>query len=104
MADGRKIVSTPGDQGSTPNVGTTASPDPSTAESVDGSGDVATGTPGKTWGIYIYFPADFPDPQMQAAVWSTLQTIALVASNETVKITAMIDLPGRDTEYYIIPR
>jgi hypothetical protein len=58
----------------------------------------------KTWGIYVYFAADVPDPQMQAAVWNTLQAIALVGSSDTVKITAMIDLPDRDTEYYVIPR
>jgi hypothetical protein len=58
----------------------------------------------KTWGIYVYFAADVPDPLMQAAVWDTLQTIALVGSSDTVKITAMVDLPNKDTEYYIIPR
>jgi hypothetical protein len=59
--------------------------------------------PPKTWGVYVYFAADVPNPLMQAAVWSTLQTIALVGSNDMVKITAMVDLPNRDTEYYIIP-
>jgi hypothetical protein len=57
----------------------------------------------KEWGIYIYFAADVPNPEMQAAVWTTLETIASVGSNPSVGITAMIDLPGRDTEYYIIP-
>lgn len=58
----------------------------------------------KTWGIYVYFAADVRDSQMEAAVWKTLGAIATVGSDERVKITAMIDLPGRDTEYYIIPR
>ncbi len=60
-------------------------------------------SPPKTWGIYVYFAADVPDPAMQAAVWTTLGTLASVGSSPTVKITAMIDLPGKDTEYYIIP-
>jgi hypothetical protein len=61
-------------------------------------------SPPKSWGIYVYFAADVPDPAMQAAVWKTLRTIASVGSSDMVKITAMIDLPNRDTEYYIIPR
>jgi hypothetical protein len=70
--------------------------------SVENGGD--GGAPSaKTWGIYVYFAADVPDPLMQAAVWTTLQTIASVGSSDSVKITAMIDLPDRDTEYYIIP-
>jgi hypothetical protein len=55
------------------------------------------------WGIYVYFAADVPDLDMQAAVWSTLGTLASVGSNDDIKITAMIDLPGRNTEYYIFP-
>jgi len=58
----------------------------------------------KTWGIYVYFAADIPDPDLQAAVWSTLGTLASVGSSDTIKITAMVDLPGRNTEYYIIPK
>jgi hypothetical protein len=60
--------------------------------------------PAKTWGIYVYFAADVPNQEMQTAAWTTLQTIASVGSSDTVKITAMIDLPGRNTEYYIIPK
>jgi hypothetical protein len=59
--------------------------------------------PRAKWGIYVYFAADVPDPGMQAAVWSTLGTLASVGSTDTIKITAMIDLPGRNTEYYILP-
>ena len=55
------------------------------------------------WGIYVYFAADVPDPDMQNAVWSTLGTLASVGSTDDIKITAMIDLPRRDTEYYILP-
>ncbi|MGA9673285.1 MAG: clostripain-related cysteine peptidase [Terracidiphilus sp.] len=65
--------------------------------------DAGAVPPPKTWGIYVYFAADVRNSAMQASVWSTLQTIALVGSKETVKITAMVDLPGRNTEYYIIP-
>ena len=57
----------------------------------------------KTWGIYVYFAADIPDAAMRAAVWNTLATIASVGSSDSVKITAMIDMPDRATEYYIIP-
>lgn len=60
-------------------------------------------SPPKTWGIYVYFAADIPDPAMRAAAWTTLGTLASVGSSATVKITAMIDLPGKDTEYYIFP-
>ena len=71
--------------------------------SVENGGD--GGAPSaKTWGIYVYFAADVPDPDMQAAVWKTMGTIASVGSSDRVKITAMIDLPNRDTEYYIIPQ
>jgi hypothetical protein len=56
-----------------------------------------------TWGIYVYFAADVPDTDMQAAAWSTLRTLASVGSTDTIKITAMIDLPYRRTEYYIFP-
>jgi hypothetical protein len=56
-----------------------------------------------TWGIYVYFAADVPNPDMQDAAWKTLNTLASVGSNEKVKIAAMIDLPGRDTEYFIFP-
>jgi len=55
------------------------------------------------WGIYVYFAADVPDQDMQAAVRSTLATLASVGSTKTIKITAMVDLPGRHTEYYILP-
>jgi hypothetical protein len=57
----------------------------------------------KTWGIYVYFAADIHNKDMKAAVWSTLGTLASVGSNDRVKITAMIDLPDRKTEYYVIP-
>jgi hypothetical protein len=60
--------------------------------------------PAHTWGIYVYFAADVPNLEMQTAAWTTLQTIASVGSNDKVKITAMIDLPGRNTEYYLIPK
>jgi hypothetical protein len=56
------------------------------------------------WGIYLYFAADVPDPDMQAAVWSTLRTFASVGSTDEIKITAMVDLPCRNTEYYIFPK
>ena len=59
--------------------------------------------PPETWGIYVYFAADIPNPLMQDAVWETLNTLASVGSNDKVKMTAMIDLPNRDTEYYIFP-
>jgi Clostripain family len=55
------------------------------------------------WGIYVYFAADVPDKQMQDAAKNTLRTLASVGSNDKIKITAMIDLPGRNTEYFIIP-
>ena len=55
------------------------------------------------WGIYVYFAADVPDPDMQTAVQTTLRTLASVGSTDDIKITAMIDLPCRKTEYYIIP-
>jgi hypothetical protein len=57
----------------------------------------------KTWGIYVYFAADVPNPDMQDGAWNTLNTLASVGSNEDFAITAMIDLPGRDTEYFIFP-
>jgi len=60
-------------------------------------------SPPETWGIYVYFAADVPNPLMQDAVWETLNTLASVGSNDKVKMTAMIDLPNRDTEYYIFP-
>ena len=56
------------------------------------------------WGIYVYFAADVPDQDMQAAVWSTMRTLASVGSTDDLKITAMVDLPGRNTEYYILPQ
>jgi Clostripain family len=56
------------------------------------------------WGIYVYFAADIPNRDLQAAVWTTLRTIASVGSSDTVKITAMVDLPHRHTEYYIFPQ
>ena len=72
---------------------------------VAGSGDegAVESQPRATWGIYVYFAVDVPDPDMQAAVWTTLGTLASVGSTNSVKITAMIDLPGRNTEYYILP-
>jgi hypothetical protein len=56
------------------------------------------------WAIYVYFAADFPEQALQAAVWSALGTLASVGSSKTVKITAMVDLPNRNTEYYIFPQ
>ena len=55
------------------------------------------------WGIYVYLAADVPDQDMQAAALSTLRTLASVGSTDDIKITAMVDLPGRNTEYYILP-
>jgi hypothetical protein len=57
----------------------------------------------KEWGIYVYFAADVPEPLMQRGAWRTLETMASVGSNARVGITALMDLPGRDTEYYVIP-
>jgi hypothetical protein len=68
-----------------------------------GCEDAGQSQPPAKWGIYVYFAADVPDPDMQAAVWSTLGTLASVGSTDDIKITAMIDLPGRNTEYYILP-
>jgi hypothetical protein len=69
----------------------------------DGTGSIADAG-GAKWGIYVYFAADVPDPDMQAAVWSTMRTLASVGSTDKIKITAMVDLPGRNTEYYIFPQ
>ncbi len=57
----------------------------------------------KEWGIYVYFAADIPDLQMQKAAWRTLETLASVGSNDKVGITVLMDLPARDTEYYLLP-
>lgn len=76
---------------------------PDEQDNVGNAGGEGTPPP-KTWGIYVYFAADVPNEEMQTAAWTTLQTIASVGSSNTVKITAMIDLPGRSTEYYIIPK
>ena len=62
----------------------------------DGKGSVADIVRAE-WGVYVYFAADVPDPDMQAAVRSTLRTLASVGSTKDIKITAMIDLPGRKT-------
>jgi hypothetical protein len=104
MTDKQKTVPTRSAQKSAPRADAPASSTSGTPTPGGGNGVASTPPQEKTWGIYIYFAADIPDPQMQAAVWSTLQTIALVGSSDTVKITAMVDLPGRNTEYYIIPR
>ena len=58
----------------------------------------------KEWGIYVYFAADVPQRQMQIGAWRNLRALASAGSSNTVGITAMIDLPRRDTEYYLIPR
>ncbi|RXH54236.1 hypothetical protein GRAN_4887 [Granulicella sibirica] len=53
--------------------------------------------------MYVYFAADVPIPAMTAAARETLQTLISVGSTKTIKFTAMIDLPERRTEYYIVP-
>jgi len=58
----------------------------------------------KEWGIYVYFAADVPQRQMQVGAWRNLQALASAGSSDTVGITAMIDLPYRDTDYYLIPK
>jgi Clostripain family len=58
----------------------------------------------KNWGIYVYFAADVPQRQMQLGAWRNLQALASAGSSDSVGITAMIDLPNRDTEYYLIPQ
>lgn len=60
-------------------------------------------SPQETWGIYVYFAADIRNPLMQDGVWETLNALASMGSNAQVKITAMVDLPDRDTEFYILP-
>lgn len=59
--------------------------------------------PNREWGIYIYYAADVPSTAMQKAALRSLESVASVGSNETVGITAMIDLPNRDTVYYLLP-
>jgi Clostripain family len=58
----------------------------------------------KKWGIYVYFAADVPQRQMQIGAWRNLQALASAGSSDTVGITVMMDLPCRDTEYYLIPK
>lgn len=58
----------------------------------------------KEWGIYVYFAADVPSVAMQKGAWRALKTLASVGSSEEVGITALIDLPNRDTDYYLIPK
>lgn len=60
--------------------------------------------PTKEWGIYVYFAADVPSVAMQKAAWCALEALASVGSNDGIGITALIDLPDRDTEYYLIPQ
>lgn len=103
MLEEQDIVSTSGDQPSTPSACSTESSAPGVAVPRERD-DLTCGTTNeKTWGIYVYFAADVPDRDMQAAVWSTLGTLASVGSTDSIKITAMIDLPNRNTEYYILP-
>lgn len=58
----------------------------------------------KEWGIYVYYAADVPDDEMQEAARSSLASLASIGSSEDVGITAMIDLPGLDTPYYVMPQ
>jgi len=58
----------------------------------------------KEWGIYVYYAADVESKEMQDAARSSLESLASVGSSEDVGITAMIDLPGLDTPYYIMPQ
>jgi hypothetical protein len=57
----------------------------------------------KDWGIYVYLAADVPSAQMGAAALDNLSNLAAVGSNENIGITAMIDLPGKYTRFFVIP-
>jgi hypothetical protein len=57
----------------------------------------------KNWGIYVYYAADVPSVAMQDAARRSLESLASVGSNNKVAITTMIDLPGQDTPYYVLP-
>jgi hypothetical protein len=57
----------------------------------------------KEWGIYVYFAADVPAREMQLGAVRNLQALASAGSNHDVGITAMMDLPGKATQYYVIP-
>ncbi|MGA3131307.1 MAG: clostripain-related cysteine peptidase [Terracidiphilus sp.] len=59
--------------------------------------------PGRKWGIYVYYAADVESRQMQQAAWQSLQSLASAGSTNDIGITAMIDLPVRDTAYYVMP-
>lgn len=57
----------------------------------------------KEWGIYVYFAADVKSLPMQKGAWRTLETLASVGSNPSVGITVLMDLPDRDTDFYLLP-
>jgi hypothetical protein len=57
----------------------------------------------KEWGIYVYFAADVQARQMQVGALRNLKVLASAGSNRNVGITALMDLPGRPTGYYVIP-
>jgi len=103
MPDKRKTISNISDQGSSQKPEDSGNLPNGGKDSVEEIPPPKASSKEKTWGIYIYFAADIPDAAMRAAVWDTLATVASVGSCPLVKITAMIDLPDRDTEYYIIP-
>lgn len=57
----------------------------------------------KDWGIYVYYAADVPSPTMRRAARLNLLKLADVGSNDKVGITAMLDVTGEDTQFYLIP-
>jgi hypothetical protein len=57
----------------------------------------------KDWGIYVYFAADVPSAQMGAGALENLKRLAAAGSNENIGITAMMDLPGKYTQFFVIP-
>lgn len=57
----------------------------------------------KKWGVYVYYAADVPAQAMRRAAKLNLQKLAGVGSNDNVGITAMLDVTGEDTHYYVLP-
>jgi hypothetical protein len=104
MPDKRKTVSYPPGQGSSLSTGAPTSLLPAGTAPEGGAGGPGTTPKEKTWGIYVYYAADVLSVEMQKAAWSSLQSVASVGSNKNVGITAMIDLPMRDTAYYVLPQ